>query len=332
MKRSIALLLALLILLNGVSALAEITVTDAAGRTVMLEKPAERFVSCYYISTASLLALGCRGQIAGLEKKADTRGLYKLAAPELISLPAVGSGKEVNLESVLVLQPDAVILPMKLADAADSLAEFGIPALLVNPEDEEGFRSCVRLLGAVSGKVDEAEALLTKCDEVTDALAERLAGAESVSVYMSAESNPLMTYPAGLYQDHLITLAGGVNVAGEINNASKVTVSPEQLLLWDPETIVIVSGAGYGPEAFTDNEQFASLRAVREGHVYTMPEGPESWDYPTPSSVLGAAFLCSLIHPDLYDHESLLTDAVGFYRDIYGIETDAEILGLTPVP
>lgn len=332
MKKRIALFLALLILLTGITASAEITVTDAAGRTITLEKPAERFVSCYYISTASLLALGCRGQIAGLEKKADTRGLYKLAAPELISLPAVGSGKEVNLESILALQPDAVILPMKLSDAADSLADFGIPALLVNPEDEEGFRSCVRLLGAVSGKADEAEALLAKCDSVTDALTEKLAGAESVSVYMAAESNPLMTYPAGLYQDHLITLAGGVNVAGEIRNASKVTVSPEQLLLWDPEIIVIVSGAGYGPEAFTGNEQFASLRAVRKGHVYTMPEGPESWDYPTPSSVLGAAFLCSLTHPDLYGSERLLTDAVDFYRNIYGIETDAEILDLTQAP
>ena len=332
MKKIIALFLALLLLLTGISASAEITVTDAAGRTVTLEKPAERFVSCYYISTAALLALGCRGQIAGLEKKADTRGLYKLAAPELISLPAVGSGKEVNLESVLVLQPDAVILPMKLADAADSLAEFGIPALLVSPEDENGFRSCVRMLGAVSGKADEAESLLAKCDAVTDALAERLNGAERVSVYMAAESDPLMTYPAGLYQDHLITLAGGVNVAGEIENASKVTVSPEQLLLWDPEIIVIVSGAGYGPEAFTDNEQFASLRAVREERVYTMPEGPESWDYPTPSSVLGAAFLCSLTHPDLYSGESLLADAVDFYRTVYGIETDAEILGLAPAP
>ncbi|MDO5435066.1 MAG: ABC transporter substrate-binding protein [Clostridia bacterium] len=332
MKKHIALLLVFLILLSCISASAEITVTDAAGRTVTLEKPAERFVSCYYISTASLLALGCRERIAGLEKKADTRGLYQLAAPELISLPAVGSGKEVNLETVLALQPDAVILPMKLASAADSLAEFGIPALLVSPEDEEGFRACVRLLGAVSGRTGEAEALLARCDAVTNALSEKLEGAEKVTVYMAAESDPLMTYPAGLYQDHLIALAGGVNAAGEIRNASKVAVSPEQLLLWDPEIIVIVSGAGYGPEAFTENEQFASLRAVREGRVYTMPEGPESWDYPTPSSVLGAAFLCTLTHPELYDAGQLLADAAAFYRDVYGIETDAEILGLTPAP
>jgi len=332
MKKTFALLIAILMLFTcAFSASGEVTVTDAAGRAVTLEEGADSIVSCYYISTAVLLALGCREQIAGIEKKADTRGLYRLAAPEIIGLPAVGSGKEVNMETVLALEPGAVILPMKLKSSAEDLTAFGVTALVVDPEDEAGFRNCVLLLGAVSGREEAAEALLERCDAVTESLQGLLAGTEPVTVYMAAESDPLMTYPAGMYQDRLIALGGGVNVAGGISGSAKAAVDPEQLLLWDPEVIVIVSGAGYGPEAFTENEQFAGLRAVRSGRVYAMPGGVESWDYPTPSSVLGAAYLCHILHPAEYSAQRLLADARDFYRDVYGIETDTDTLGLSPL-
>ena len=70
-----------------------ITVTDQAGREVTLQAPAACLVSSYYISTAILIALGCEDDLKGIEMKADTRELYKLAAPQLLDLPAVGSGK-----------------------------------------------------------------------------------------------------------------------------------------------------------------------------------------------------------------------------------------------
>lgn len=330
MKKYISfVLIFVMVCCNVFSAFGENTVQDAAGRTVTIESDAKRIISCYYISTASLLALGCREQIIGIEKKADTRALYHLAAPEFIDLPAVGSGKEVNLETILALDPDVVILPMKLKDAANDLAEFGIAALLVNPEDENGFHDCVKLLGDISGKKTEAENLLKRYDEMNEKISEKLSGVKPVSVYMSAESDPLMTYPADMYQDRLIEMAGGVNVAGSISSKTKVAIDPEQLLVWDPDVIIIVSGAGYGPEAFLENEQFEYLSAVQNGKVFCMPEGVESWDYPTPSSILGTAFISHILHPDLYSYDQLLSDATGFYYEVYGIETDAAILGLS---
>ena len=54
-----------------------ITITDQIGRTVTLDKPAEKIVSSYYISTALLIALGQEDKLVGIEMKADTRELYK---------------------------------------------------------------------------------------------------------------------------------------------------------------------------------------------------------------------------------------------------------------
>ena len=57
-----------------------LTVTDQAGRTVTFEKAPEKIASSYYISTSLLLALGLQDKLVGIEAKANTRNIYKLAA------------------------------------------------------------------------------------------------------------------------------------------------------------------------------------------------------------------------------------------------------------
>ena len=52
---------------------ATITLTDQAGREVVLEEPAQTIVSCYYITTYATIALGLSDRVIGLEMKADSR-------------------------------------------------------------------------------------------------------------------------------------------------------------------------------------------------------------------------------------------------------------------
>ena len=137
-----------------------ITITDQAGRTVKLDGPAEKLVSSYYISTALLVALGCEDNLAGIEMKADTRALYRLAAPGLLDLPAVGSGKGINVEETAALEPDVVILPKRLEESVSSFDALGIPAVVVNPETQEDFEECLSLLAEITGRQKEGEELL----------------------------------------------------------------------------------------------------------------------------------------------------------------------------
>ena len=133
-----------------------ITVTDQAGRQVTLEGPAQRIVSCYYLATASLLTLGQKDKVVGVEMKADTRPLYALAAPEFLELPGVGSGKETNVEAIAALEPDLVLLSAKQKDAADTLTELGIPTALVEPETYDQFNGLIEMLGRLCGCESEA--------------------------------------------------------------------------------------------------------------------------------------------------------------------------------
>ena len=305
-----------------------VTITDQAGREVNVSTPSEKIVSCYYISTAALIALGAEENLVGIEMKADTRGLYNLAAPQIIDLPAVGSGKGVNIEEIAALNPDVVILPLRLSEDAAALEELGIPVVLVNPETQEDYEACIRMLGVITDNYNGAKALLDRCSDVTSLVTEAVAEAEKPSVYLAAGSDYFTTYPAGLYQDDLIAISGGVNVAAEMEGDKKVTVDAEQLLAWNPDHIFIVADADYTAEDLMADPQLASLAAVQEGRVYSFPSAIEPWDYPTPSAVLGQLFMASRIHPELVTEEDFVNGAAAFYLDVFGIEITSEDLGL----
>ena len=94
-----------------------LTVTDQLGREVTIETEPKTLASGYYISTSLLIALGVQDELVGVEAKADKRTIYSLSAPELQSLPSIGTAKEFDLEGCAALTPDLVIVPVKLKDS-----------------------------------------------------------------------------------------------------------------------------------------------------------------------------------------------------------------------
>lgn len=306
-----------------------ITVTDQAGREVVIEKPAERVVSSYYISTAIVIALGKEDSLVGIEMKADTRELYKRAAPELLELPAVGSGKGINVEETANLTPDVVILPAKLKDAAGQFELLGIPVLVVDPETQENFNECVLLLGEVLGTGEQAETLLAYYTEKTEEV-KRLTQdvTERPSVYLSSGSSYLRTCTSEMYQNEVIKLAGGRNVSEELTGDYWAEISKEQLLSWNPEYILPVSYAEYAIEDITGDSSLSQIDAIREDKIFVFPSALEPWDYPTPSSILGILWLTHTLHPELYEKESYIEDAGEFYKQFFEIEVVEADLGV----
>lgn len=305
-----------------------ITVVDQAGREVTLDEPADKLVSSYYISTALLIALGCEDDLVGIEKKGETRQLYHMAAPELLELPAVGSGKGINIEETAALEPDVVILPKRLQESAASFEALDIPVIIVNPETQEEFEECIGLLAEITGTEKTGEELLNYYHEKMEFARELTKDAEKPLVYLASGSDYLSTCTSKMYQNDLISMAGGLNVSGELDDTYWAEISAEQLAAWNPEYIFGVSYAEYGLDSFTENEALAEVEAVKKGQVYTFPSTIEAWDYPTPSSVLGVLWLTNVLHPDLYSTEDYKKEAVEFYQKFFDIQVSDEDLGL----
>ena len=303
-----------------------ITLTDQAGRTVTLEQPAESIVSCYYISTYATIALGLKDKIVGLENKADTRALYALAAPELPQLTQVGTLKELNVEAVAALEPDLVIMPQKLIDNAQTLEDLGITVMIVNPETQEGLETMLTLIGEACGASDQAQALIDYNHTQLERAAEMTADLEKPSVCLLGNSSYLSVAPAAMYQNDLIEQAGGVNAAASIEEDYWADVSYETLLALAPEVLVIPSAASYTAEDVMNDPQLADLPAVQNGAVYTMPQGLDEWDSPTPSGILGVLWLASVLHPEAYPFEEFTADAQAFYQTFYGFTPDSSLI------
>lgn len=305
-----------------------IVVTDQGGRQVTIEQPVERIVSGYYISSSACIALGLGEKLVGIEAKAASRPIYALAATRLLELPNVGTAKEFNLEGCIALEPDLIILPLRLRDSAETMAQLGIPVLLVNPESHRGLVEMISLIGQATGTQESAENLI-QYYEGELAGAEKLTRelAEKPTVYMGGNSAYLSTAPKDMYQATLIEAAGGVNAAADIEGDNWTEVSYEQVIAMNPDVIVIPAEATYSKEDILADAQLASLTAVENGQVYQMPKAFEAWDSPVPSCVLGTQWMLYALHEDIYSLEALQADAADFYRQFYGIDIDTALIG-----
>lgn len=303
-----------------------ITLTDQAGRQVELDAPAETLVSCYYVTTYATMALGISDRVVGLEKKADTRPIYAMAAPDLLEKEQVGTMKELDLEAVAALEPDLVVMPKKLMDYAGSLEELGIPVLVVNPESHEALTGMLELLGQACGVEDRAQALTDYYEEQLARVAQLVDGLERPTVYMGGNSSYLTAAPGDMYQSSLIETAGGVNAAGDLTGGYWTEVSYESILAMAPQVILIPAGADYTAQDILGDPQLAAVPAVQSGAVYEMPGGIEEWDSPIPSGILGTLWMTSVLHGDAYPFDTFTTDVQDFYKTFYGFEIDPALI------
>lgn len=295
-----------------------VTVTDQAGREVTIEAEPQKLVSGYYISTSLMIALGLDEKLVGVEAKADTRPIYQLGAPELLELPSVGTAKEFELEGCAALEPDLVILPLKLQDTAATLEELGIQSLVVNPEDQDLLNEMITLIGTAANKNDRAQELLDFTAAQEARLAEALNGVETPSVYLAGNSALLSTAGDAMYQSDMIRMAGGTNAAAELTDTYWAEISYEQLLAWDPDYIILASDAEYTVEDVLADANLADCTAVVSGNVYQIPGNVEAWDSPVPSGILGAVWLSSVLHPEECPEADSTAVMDEYYETFYG--------------
>lgn len=303
-----------------------ITLTDQAGREVVLDGPAESVVSCYYVTSYAMLSLGLSDRIVGIENKADKRAIYGMTDPDLASLTQVGSLKECNVEAIAALNPDVVLMPVKLTEHAETLTSLGIPVLIVDPETQENLNGMLTLIGEACGVSERAEALIAYYDEKTETINSYTDGKDIPTVYMGGNSSYMTTAPSGMYQNGLIELAGGENVGKDLEGDYWTEVSYETILAMNPDIIIIPSGADYTAEDLCSDSQLAALDAVKNGEVYSMPSAFEEWDSPVPSGILGALWMTSVLHEDVYTSTMFTDDVTEFYQTFYGFTPDVSLL------
>lgn len=228
-------------------------------------------------------------------------------------LPNFGMGDAVNYEAVIAANPTIAINSGKINDAmvsdCDALSEsLGIPVVAVDNELNNSAEA-FRFMGELLGVEDHAEELAQYAEQVfTDinALSD-IPEEKKVSVYFGNGEDSLETAPRGSQHAQILDAINAVNVADlELGDGSRVQISAEQLLAWDPDVIVVngepkadKSGSS-AAEDILSSPDYASLKAVQDQKVYGTPNAPFSWvDRPAgPNRLIGMRWFSALIYPE----------------------------------
>lgn len=228
-------------------------------------------------------------------------------------LPNFGMGDAVNYEAVIAANPTIAINSGKINDTmvsdCDALSEsLGIPVVAVDNELNNSAEA-FRFMGELLGVEDHAEELAQYAEQVfTDinALSD-IPEEKKVSVYFGNGEDSLETAPRGSQHAQILDAINAVNVADlELGDGSRVQISAEQLLAWDPDVIVVNGepkadkSGNSAAEDILSNPDYASLKAVQDQKVYGTPNAPFSWvDRPAgPSRLIGMRWFSALIYPE----------------------------------
>lgn len=267
-KKLVSLFLALVMALSLTAAFAEstaVTVTDMAGREIALDAPATKVVALTASDCEILAALGAEDTLVG-------RGEYCDYPESILEVPAVQSGADTNLEQIIALEPQVVIMA-KMAQTEEQVAaleEAGIRVVVSDAQDIEGVYTAIRLIGALVGRNDEAEAMVA---DMQSTFADIAAKSENTGKTVYFEVSPLQwglwTAGKGTFMDELATLCGLTNAFADVEGWAEI--SEEQVLERDPDYIVTISmyyGEGPTPvEEIKSRAGWEGLKAVQNDAI-----------------------------------------------------------------
>lgn len=297
-------------------------VTDMMGHTVTVPHRVVRIATLSATATQLVFAVGAQDQLVVASFGSAVKGKAMRAIyPRMTQVPEAGNQNAANVESLLAARPDIVLT--EEGPALDQMKAVGLPAYAFSAEQPGQLTDAIRRLGALTGHTAEAAAsldlLTTKMKEIADEVG-AVEPARRLRVYV-AGTGIFKTFAGDFFQTFMVRNAGGVSVSEQLTGG-KVDVSPEQVLVWNPDVIILTS---YTQDTVSDvlaNPKLQNVAAVRDRRVYVMPKYVVSWDMPVPESFLGTMWLAHKLYPDKVRFD-MSAEIVHFYQQFYGFTVPA---------
>ena len=268
-KKLCSLFLAALMVCCAVPVLAEgpaVAVTDMMGREITLDAPVTRIVALTAADCEILCALGCEDVLVG-------RGEYCDYPASVLDKPSVQSGYETNLEQIIALQPQVVLMGTmaQSVEQVEALEQAGIRVVVSDAQNIEGVYTAIRMIGALTGKDAEAEAIVADMQAGFAEIAER---SQDTGKTVYFEVSPLQwglwAAGKGTFMDEIAGLCGLTNLLEDMDGW--VEVSEETVLARNPDYIVTTAmyfGEGPTPvEEILSRDGWGRLDAVMNDGIF----------------------------------------------------------------
>jgi len=305
LKRLVFLILAVVLVVSTVSfggiACEDSTpgdIVDDLGRSVTVAEIPERIVSLAPSCTEILFALGLEDKVVGVTEYCD----YPQEATEKAK---VGGFSTVDLEKVVDANPDLVFATSKHeADTIPALEDLGLVVVALAPETTEDMLENVLLVGDLTDTKSVARKLVNDMRKRIAAVTEKTEGLSQSdrpwTLYLTWH-DPIWTVGEGSITHELIELAGGINVARDIDRHG--TIDLESAVARNPEVIIACEGHGSAEDAPLNwaqtNDVLSVIDARSNNRIYQVDADLAT--RPGPRIVEGLEWFAYFLHPELFE-------------------------------
>lgn len=267
-------------------------VIDDFGTKVILDKKPEKIVSLAPSNTEILFALGLGDKVVGVTSYCDY-------PEEALAVEKVGDFSGNNLEKIIELNPDIVIqYGSGNENESSRLKEAGINVIGFEPESIDEIIDTINRIGQITGTADNAKTLTDKMIKDRDEIVSKVKNAKKVKVFYEIWHDPLMAAGPGSYMDHLMTLAGGENIAGDAKDEYP-QFDLEQLVERNPEVYLTSADMPEKTvESMIARPGYENIEAMKTGRVYILDANIVS--RPGPRIIEALELVAKAIHPEIF--------------------------------
>ena len=324
-----------------------VTLTDHADREVTVPVNPEKAVVLDILPLPSVLTvfLGSASTIMAMEPasmNAAKNGILSELYPEILNASTdIMDGEDVNIESLIALNPDIVYYNAGNSALAEKLDNAGLTSVAVSPTKWN--YDCIKTY-------DEWIALLSKIypgrklaadvsgfsSQMTEKIQSRLADLkdedrQKVLFLFQYDENTMITSGSSFFGQWWCDATGTLNAANGVtadNSNAKITM--EQVYEWDPDMIIITNFTKTQPEDLYNNavgsDDWSTVKAVKDKRVYKMPLGTYRTYTPGVDTPMTLEWMAQLAYPERFSDVDLVHDVRDYYQTLYGIElTDEQI-------
>lgn len=289
-------------------------ITDMAGREVAVPCIISRIatVGAVPVINSYLFAFGEGGKIVNSLPHFSWSRRWKLQAalaPQLVKQPVLQS--PVNKEALLSLRPDVIITMDK--NTVNSLNDIEIPVIFLEWENSSDMESIMRIIGCMFDRSQRSDEYMRYFEATLDYVHMKIKGCENPPKVLFFDPNTLKA-PLPI-TEWWIREAGGKSVTAEIAGPNSFGYSYEQVLLWNPD-IIIVSTPDRVPQVYQD-KKLAILKAVKNKRVYTIPMGVHPWGQRTVEQPLTVLWAVKLFFPEQFKEMDIVSKTKDFYYKFF---------------
>jgi len=220
--------------------------------------------------------------------------------PEVKYVERVGFYMKPNIEKILSLKPDLVFATGFIGQkpAVKKLRALGIKVITFETRRMEEIFAMTKRVGDLFGVQKRSQELLDRMKRVMKETRDRAQEVSRPRVYVETGYRPLFTCGKGSFINELIEIAGGTNIAADIDNPFP-RISSEFILNRNPEVIILpYMGRDFGKDALKKRNGWEKITAVRNGRIYD-DIGSRFITIPSPRLILyGLPELLKRIHPE----------------------------------